>query len=338
MLEPILTAADRTRSIDPGKYRGMQQVTSAQGFFEVCAVDHLADFAKLLDPDPHAVPLDEIVRAKAALIAALGPHSSAVLLDAQYGLQSVAAGVVPRETGIILAAEEETYSAPSSPRDSSMRSGWDSQKIIRSGAGMAKLLWFYRPDLDQEVAQRQRELLARIQNECDASSLPLVVEPIWYPVTGEDVHDPQWQHARVEGIIASAREASQCGADLLKIEFPGSVGTPDLVERAIDACERVDAAIGVPWVLLSAGVGFEDFARQLEIAAKAGASGYMAGRSVWHDAVSRDAKARDAGVASAVSKLDRLRTITRQFGRPFHAAVSVAQATQAMPEGWYENW
>ncbi|MGP6170777.1 tagatose 1,6-diphosphate aldolase [Microbacterium sp. A204] len=333
-----LVAADRTRRIDPGKYRGMQQVTSEAGFFEVCAVDHLADFAKLLDPDPTAVPMAEIVQAKSELIAALAPHASAVLLDAQYGLQSVAAGVVPRETGIILAVEEETYAAPSSPRVSSMRSGWDAQKIVRAGAGMAKLLWFYRPDLDQDVAQRQRELLVRVQAECDAVSLPLVVEPIWYPVAGEDARDAQWQHDRVEGIIAAAGEASQYGADLLKVEFPGAVDSPEQIDRAIDACQRVDAAISVPWVLLSAGVGFDDFALQLEIAAQAGASGYMAGRSVWRDAVSRDAHARESGIAPAVAKLDRLREITRAHARPFHPAVSVAQASQAMPEGWYETW
>ena len=94
----------------------------------------------------------------------------------------------------------------------------------------------------------------------------------------------------------------------------------------------------MPWVLLSAGVGFDDFALQLEIAAKAGASGYMAGRSVWRDAVTRDAQAREAGIALAASKLDRLRAITREHARPFRPAVPVAQATQAMPEGWYETW
>lgn len=338
MADAALITADRTRCIDPGKYRGMQQVTSSEGFFEVCAVDHLADFAKLLDPDPAAVPAEEIIRTKSDLIVALSPYASAVLLDAQYGLQSVAAGIVPRETGIILAVEEETYSAPSSPRVSSMRAGWDAQKIVRAGAGMAKLLWFYRPDLDQDVARTQRELLARIQAECDAVSLPLVVEPIWYPVTGEDVHDPHWQQTRVEGIIASASEASQYGADLLKIEFPGAVGSPEQIDRAIDACQRVDAAIPVPWVLLSAGIGFDDFTLQLEIAASAGASGYMAGRSVWRDAVSREASTRDSGIALAAEKLDRLRAITRQHARPFRPAVSVAQATDAMPEGWYERW
>ena len=338
MRDEVHVAAERTRHVDPGKYRGIQQVTSEQGLFEVCAVDHLADFARLLNPDPAAVAMEEIVRAKSELISALAPHSSAVLLDAQYGLQSVAAGIVPRETGIILAIEEETYSAPSFARPSSMRADWDALKALRAGAGMAKLLWFYRPDLDQNVAQGQRELLAKVQAECDAVSLPLVVEPIWFPVAGEDPQDPRWRASRAEGIITSAREASEIGADLLKIEFPGDVDSDDAIVRALDACQRVDASISVPWVLLSAGVGFADFTTQLEIATKSGASGYMAGRSVWRDAVTLDADAREAGIAVAVQKLDQLRTITRRYARPFRAAVSIEQASQAMTEGWYARW
>jgi hypothetical protein len=33
---------------DPGKIRGLQRVTTEAGFFEICALDHLSDFAELL--------------------------------------------------------------------------------------------------------------------------------------------------------------------------------------------------------------------------------------------------------------------------------------------------
>jgi tagatose 1,6-diphosphate aldolase len=33
------------RKLDPGKVRSLQRATSKDGFFLVCALDHLSDFA-----------------------------------------------------------------------------------------------------------------------------------------------------------------------------------------------------------------------------------------------------------------------------------------------------
>src|SRR5271157_1197638 len=41
--------------IDPGKLRSIQRVTTPDGFFLICALDHLSDFQELLDPDPKTV-------------------------------------------------------------------------------------------------------------------------------------------------------------------------------------------------------------------------------------------------------------------------------------------
>jgi tagatose 1,6-diphosphate aldolase len=97
--------------------------------------------------------------------------------------------------------------------------------------------------------------------------------------------------------------------------------------------------VTVPWVILSAGVGYENFRTQVEIACRAGASGYLAGRSIWRDAVStHDPAARDAAVTGARARLDELNAITRTNGRPYVAAHSLADVTQTMPDGWFERW
>ncbi len=44
-----------------------------------------------------------------------------------------------------------------------------------------------------------------------------------------------------------------------------------------------NAASSAPWILLSAGVDFDEFAIQVRIACTAGASGFLAGRAVWQD-------------------------------------------------------
>ena len=41
----------------------------------------------------------------------------------------------------------------------------------------------------------------------------------------------------------------------------------------------------MPWVILSAGVGIEEFLLQVGLATEAGASGFLCGRAIWKDAV-----------------------------------------------------
>lgn len=315
--------------IDPGIIRALGRISDDDGFVLVCAVDHLAEFEELLGP-VGTVQFEEIVAAKAAVVDAVRAQASAVLLDPRTGIGPLlAAGVLPARTGLIASIEEENYRFTEGPRRSIMRPGWSAAQAKHAGADMLKFLWFYRPDLDAEVAADQRALLARVSAECRAVSLPLVVEPIWFAVPGEEATSVAWQQARVEGIIASAVEAEAIGLDMLKVEFPGDVSTPDGRAAAADACARLDAAVRAPWVILSAGVGLDEFAEQVRIAASAGASGYMAGRSVWRDAVTH-------GDAAAVGdRIAALNEIVRAHGRPLSPTLPLDRAIVEVPGDWY---
>jgi tagatose 1,6-diphosphate aldolase len=169
--------------------------------------------------------------------------------------------------------------------------------------------------------------------------LPLVVEPIWYPLPGEDPDSEEWKTQRVRGIIDSAVEANGLGVTMLKVEFPGYVGTADGRERAAAACAELDASIDVPWVILSAGVGYDDFKVQVEIACRAGASGYLAGRSLWRDAVStHDPAERETAIAAVRAGFDKLNAITRAHGRPYFPAQPLDDVLKSMPPKWYASW
>ena len=241
--------------LDPGKIRGLQRVTTEAGFFEICALDHLSDFAELLSPDPSTVTFADVVAAKDDLVKALSPSVSAFLLDARYGLHAVATGSLPGTVGLMSTIEDEDYSLPDGPRRTRYREGWSLRQIKLVGADVAKLLWFYRPDVDAATAEHQRHVLRSLVDRCAELSLPLVVEPIWYPVAGEDPTTDAWKQERIEGIVASALEANALGIDMLKVEFPGYVETEAERDRAAAACKELDAGTGVPWVILSAGVG-----------------------------------------------------------------------------------
>ena len=66
-------------TIDPGKLRSIQRVTTPDGFFLICALDHLSDFQELLDPDPKTVDYRRTGDAKIELIRSLAFQCSAFL-------------------------------------------------------------------------------------------------------------------------------------------------------------------------------------------------------------------------------------------------------------------
>ncbi len=329
-----------TAVLDPGKVRSLQRVTSAEGYFFVCALDHLSDFAELLGPDPAAVTFEDVVRAKDAIIRAVTAKVSAVLVDPYYALgHLLVSGAIPRDVGLLAPLEDEDYDIPPGPRRTRLREGWNMEKIKATGADMAKLLWFFRPDGDPVTAHGQRDLVRDLVGQAGELSIPLVVEPIWYPLPGEDPTSEQWRAQRIEGIVASAIEADRLGVDLLKLEFPGYVDTPEHRAEAEQTCRHLDSAVSAPWVILSAGAGFEDFVTQVQIACSSGAAGYMAGRSVWRDGVQRaDPSDRARGVQESLTRIERLNEAARNGGKPYRPGLSLDQALQMQPEGWFHAW
>lgn len=330
------------RVTDPGKLRSIQRTMSDQGFFEICALDHQRALKTMLagGGDPETISFEQVVALKDRVLRAVGPSVSGTLTDARYGGPVlVATGALGRDSGYMLEVGDEGYDIPPGARRTRLRAGWSMEKIKLAGGDVAKLLWFYRPDANPEIAEHQRDVLKQLVAESARWSLPLVVEPIYYPLIGEDTKDPAWKAARVRGIIDSAVVADELGADLLKLEFPGYIDEPGGEEASVRACEEVTARTTVPWVVLSAGVGFDDFVRQLAIACAAGASGYMAGRSVWQEvAVSQDAAERDSHIGELRRRLDRLNEVTRAHGRPVELALDTTAAAEQFPEFWYESW
>jgi len=324
--------------IDPGKLRSFQRVTSSDGYFLICALDHLSDFQELLDSDVSRVTYQQTGQTKNELIRTLANQCSAFLLDARYGLaQAIASRALPGSLGLMASVEDEDYKPTTATRTTRFRENWGTRQMKMLGVDVCKLLWFFRPD--SSVADHQREVVRGLVEECAALSLPLVVEPIWYSLEGEDSKSEAWRERRVEGIIESAREASALGTDMLKVEFPGYVDSDAGKAKALEACRQLDAAINVPWVILSAGVNYDSFKTQVEIACNAGASGFLAGRSIWRDAAStKDPDLRERAGLDAANRLAELAKITRACGKPFNPQFEGEELTRAFPEFWYEKW
>jgi tagatose 1,6-diphosphate aldolase len=93
-----------------------------------------------------------------------------------------------------------------------------------------------------------------------------------------DDESPEAFADRKEDLVADgAVFLQECGSKVLKLEYPGSEA----------GCRRVTDAIDVPWAVLSAGVDHEAFCEQLRNSMAGGADGFIAGRSLWKEAVGR---------------------------------------------------
>jgi tagatose-1,6-bisphosphate aldolase len=218
--------------------------------------------------------------------------------------------------------EDGDYASPQRP--SRKIEGWSVAQIKKVGAAAVKVYCHYHPD-DRKLAQAQEGFVAELVQECRRFDLPLFAEPISYGVTGEE---------RRRVVIESGRRFSRLGVDVLKAEFPLDIQTQQDEKVWEAACRELSEAIAIPWVLLSAGVDFDTFTRQVRAACKGGASGYLAGRAIWKDAMMLDEERQEAFLCdTAVGRLEALTSIVNELGRPW----TEVYAAQAVEKAWYKT-
>jgi tagatose-1,6-bisphosphate aldolase len=316
-----------------GTVRGLDACSSARGTFTVLALDHRQNLRKELRPDdPGSVTLGEMVDFKRAVVRALGTTGTGVLLDPEIGVApAIADGSLPGRAGLIVAVEATGYQGPAAARVSRVLPGWGVERIKRLGASAAKLLVYYNPDAANAADQEQ--LVTDVAEACRAADLALFLEPLSFGLDGGRLTG----EGRRQVVVETARRLSRAGPDVLKVEFPYDAGVLDEA-RWVDACEELDAATPLPWVLLSGGVDDETFERQVGVACRAGASGVLVGRSVWAEAATMPPAARDAFLeTTGRRRLARLVSLVDDVAVPWRPRWTAAKRPDAPGPGWYEQ-
>lgn len=314
-----------------GKLRRLQRCATADGHFVIMAVDHrdnLRDMLQATHPDG-TVGYAGLVDFKLAVTDALRGTYSAALLDPQFGAaQAIAAGALPGQAGLIVSVEKWGYSGDPLARETSVLAQWGVDKIARMGGDGVKMLLYYHPDAPNAAAQEA--VVRDVAAACRAHDVPFFLEPIAYALDPARAGLSSAEKRPL--VLHAARTFSAMGVDILKAEFPLNIADePD--ERVwAEACAELTAASRVPWVLLSAGVGFDDFARQTRVACAAGCSGVMVGRAVWQEAVALEGAARARFLAAtAVPRMQHLADLCRHHARPLSTAAAV-------DEEWYRRY
>jgi sulfofructosephosphate aldolase len=255
--------------------RALTQLTGPSGRLAVVAADQRTSLAKArLEAGQPADP-EALRDFKLDLIEALAPLAPAMLLDPEIALpDAIDQNVLPGATGLLISLEQSGAPRVGYARPGSLIPGLGAAGVRRLGGTAAKLLVYLRTDregADDHNARLVREAVA----DCAQHDLLLIVEAVVHRLPYED--EAAFAHARPALIRDAAVLLERCGVRYLKLEYPGD-------ERG---CRELTEAVEVPWALLSAGVDHETFLGQLEVALAAGASGFIAGRSIWKEAALR---------------------------------------------------
>jgi tagatose 1,6-diphosphate aldolase len=337
-----------SKGLTPGKLRGLQRISNPNGTLTMVALDQNSSMIEMAgkalkskgqDREP---TYDEIVEAKVDLAKNLAPSASGVLIDAYYGAWScVATGAIGPQTGLLVRVEMS-----GSPKNKLgaplglIEPGWSVEKIKLMGADAVKLLAQYEPT-EPHSAEHQFELIEHVYAECKKYDILLLLETVAFPFGGEKKTDPKYINRKAATVIDSARHLSRF-CDVYKAEFPGNLGH-DSDKQLHDNLQVLNASSERPWVLLSAGVDYPDYYKQIQMALEAGASGVLGGRAFWKEYFLQDgahARSQFAGT-TALKRVADVNTLVRERATPWFARYSFTKelfGSIRATEGWHSRY
>jgi len=329
-------------NISIGKLRGLQQLADSKGIMTMCAIDHRGALKRALNQkNPAAVSYQDIVDFKLDLCQAVAPFASAVLLDPEYGAgQAIAAGLLPGPKGLLVSVEKTGYTGDSTARITELLPGWSVKKVKKMGASAVKLLIYFRPDL-KDVASKQLDLVARLADQCLEEDIAFLVEPVSYPANEGEASSKKFAEVKPGLVIETARQITALPIDVLKAEFPADIKFEQDEGKLLGLCQELNQASRLPWVLLSAGVDFDSFRKQVKIACKAGASGFLAGRALWQEGA--QIRSRDERMNffqnTAAPRLKELAEIADSYGKSWYSRLGAENGKfDPVTEGWYRSY
>ena len=317
--------------ITPGRYRGLKTTSLANAdVFGIIAFDQRASYRKML---PAGASYEQLVEVKTEIIGALSLDASAILTDPIYGLQP--AMHMSSKAGLLLALEKSGYSGDSSYRKTELLTSWTPEKIRKTGASAVKFMVYYHP-ASGELADELEALIRQVVRGCHDWDMPVFLEPMSYSLDpAVPKESAAFAEQRAEVVIDTARRLSRTGADVLKMEFPLDITYNQDRSAWERACAKLSEASIVPWVLLSAGVDFEQFKPQVQVACDCGASGFLAGRAIWKEAAAMSTTDRAAFLRDvARDRLQQLLAIADADARPWSDFYNAPSSS----ETWYESY
>jgi sulfofructosephosphate aldolase len=269
----------------------LDAIARPSGTFAMVAMDQRESLRTMLREHGHDASEAHVGRFKEAVARELAPHASGFLIEGDH-LGTVAPHV---PHGLILAVDVLDQEEGAAVEDTTLDE--DARPTARVVA--LKLLVIWR---DDERRAERVELSRRFVELADSNGLLSVLEPV---VRHED---REW------AILAAAAELGAVRPSLYKCQVPlEGKGDPEAIARH---AREIDAALPVPWVVLSQGVAADDFPVAVEASCRGGASGFLAGRALWTSTLPA-ADPTELLRSQSVPRLQQLAAIVDEHGRPW---------------------
>ncbi len=267
------------------------------GTFAMVAMDQRESLRTMLRDQGHAATDEQMRRFKIAVARELAPLASGFLIDSE--VLEVVAPFVPH--GLILAIDALEQAPGAAVEDTALDENVDVEAAKSHGVVALKLLVIWR---DDERRAERVEMSRSFVELAAEHGLLSVLEPVVRVADDE----------REEAIVEAARELGATRPSLYKCQVPlAGRGEPEEITRR---ARSIDAALPVPWVVLSQGVDPADFPRAVAAACEGGASGMLAGRAVWTATLPAADPTRLLRERSA-PRLRELGAIVDAHGRPW---------------------
>ncbi len=262
-----------------GHALSLSAIADDDGTFAIIAFDQRNTLRRMFTAVGLEATDQDMRDVKVAVTRALSPEATGILLDPQLGVGAVKdANALDPSCGLLIAAEPtdrgDFDGEPRSYRVPEQDAAW-----VRSMGGDAvKVLVMMNPQREvrpgePDITAETVDLVRTIVQDCREQGIPSVIENLIFAPRGVDTLSPE---QREEAIVTSAALLTDLKPDLLKLEYPGSPA----------GCRRLADVLTVPWAVLSAGVDFSVFEDVIRVSCdEGGASGFIAGRSVWKEAV-----------------------------------------------------
>lgn len=295
---------------------GLSSISNSDGIFSIVAMDQRNTLKKMFTAVGVTATEEDMFGAKIAVASALSKAASGILLDPTWGVPAVNENdVLPTTCGLLVAAENpDRGNFNGEPRPTKMI-GQDAAWVKSIGGQAVKVLVSMHPGRpmkagEPDLTSETVELVRAIVADCKAQGIPSVIENLIYALpNAEPLTDDQKENLIVESAIL----LNETKPDLLKLEFPMS-------ERG---CKRLADSLTVPWAVLSAGVAFDQFKKVITISCDAGgASGFIAGRSIWKEAIGMNKADQEKFLNStAIARLEELNATVVGRAVPWQKAI-----------------
>jgi sulfofructosephosphate aldolase len=280
------------------------------GTFALLALDQRETLRSLLVKAGRPSSDADVSAFKVEVARHLSPGASGILIDPQFGFDAVrTAGAVPSSCGIILAADIFDQVPGGLVESTRLDRELLGEASVERGARAFKYMVIWRHG--RGLREQEQEVGDFVEG-CRRLGVASVLEGLIHPSTVAE-------GALDDAILEAATELGRFEPDVYKGQIPSlGMGQPDDIERR---SREIVATLPCPWVVLSGGVPTERFPGAVEIACRAGASGFLAGRGIWGPSLEAPDPGADLA-GPAQDRLARLIEIADEHGRPWRRAVT----------------